>query len=476
MSHHIIEYHKQFYQNTSAATPEGIEMAITKTVNFWNWRGDKAIASNRDSRPRTINTLLRIYRQALTLGYAPDPIKLREIGLNLRLLDLRLDGFREDPQAQNQDHYFEPMSSHHLDTHPIALIPADDSPSENQAIPLEAPFQPSDYVENIRSVAGATASDIKWHFMEAPRENYCEALRSGTEDPYAHFELTEETGWYSSDARPLQDNPFGLNFFSRHPIAAIPRRYGDGLGWFVDTSFVCPPTNPDESHPHLSLIVCHDYEPRLHDETNNIHSTLLHGEIKAIMHAMIARYNSCDWPALLEHQVIPIQVVSVIGDRARILQAHFNGQELVVRKSLLITPREPGIAGEDEWYELFARYLAAKPIGNTRSFPLTPSGPFSPPPRAPRRWVSSRKERAPRHSRPRPSHRGKKHRYRGRNAVKPPTTRPAQPPTPSTSTRFDTVVGENVPPGKRKRDDDNNNNGNGTHRIKRRAHPARDCW
>jgi hypothetical protein len=67
-------------------------------------------------------------------------------------------------------------------------------------------------------------------------------------------------------------------------------------------------------------------------------------------------------------------------------------------------------------------------------------------------------------------------------ATKSPTRRPVQHHTPSTSTRFDTVVGENVPPRKRKRNtqeddnDKNNNNDNNKHRDKGRPHPARDCW
>ncbi|KAL2840937.1 hypothetical protein BJX68DRAFT_271404 [Aspergillus pseudodeflectus] len=484
MSHHIAELHKHFYQNTAAFTPEAIEKSIFDMVRLWDWNGEKAIASNLDSRPRTINTLHRIYRQTLTLGYAPDPNQLRPIGLNLKLLSLRLDGFPKDEQSDNPDHYFEPMSSDHLDTHPIALVPADDSPNEHQATTRPAPLQPSDYATDICSEPGMTSNQIKWYFMEAPRENYCEALREDPKDPYAHFELIKETGWYSSDEPRFEENLFGPNLFGQHPIAAIPRRYADGQRWFVDKAFVCPPTDPGEYQPHLSLIVCHDYQPLLHDDTNNIHNTLLHGEIKAIMQAMIARYHNFEWPSILEQQVIPIQVLSVIGERARILQAHFNGQELVVRRSLLFTPSEPGPFAEDEWYELFARYLAAKPVGNTKQFPLNPSTPPTPPPTPPAQSVPSRKEKAPRHPRPRPkpSRGEKKHQCRVQKATKSPTRRPVQHHTPSTSTRFDTVVGDTVPPRKRKRntqeddDDKNNNNDNNKHRDKRRPHPARDCW
>jgi hypothetical protein len=198
MSHHIAELHKHFYQNTAAFTPEAIEKSIFDMVRLWDWNGEKTIASNLDSRPRTINTLHRIYRQTLTLGYAPDPNQLRSIGLNLKLLSLRLDGFPKDEQSDNPDHYFEPMSSDHLDTHPITLVPADDSPNEYQATTPPAPLQPSDYATDICSEPGMTTNQIKWYFMEAPRENYCEALREDPKDPYAHFELIKETSWYSS--------------------------------------------------------------------------------------------------------------------------------------------------------------------------------------------------------------------------------------------------------------------------------------
>ncbi|KAL3441727.1 hypothetical protein BJX65DRAFT_313545 [Aspergillus insuetus] len=487
MSQHIAELHREFYQNTTAATPDEIEGSIFKMVRFYAYDGETAIAFNLDSRPEIINTLYRMYRQALTMGYAPDPNQLTSIGFNLKLLRLRLDGYVEDPQAQNHDHYFEPMSSDHLLAHPIALVPADDSPDGNQAAAAPASVQPSNYATDVCSEPGMTSTQIKWYFMEAPRESYCEAHREDPEDPYAHFELIKETGWYDADEPRFRANLFGPNVFGQQPVAAIPRRYADGQRWFVDEAFVCPPRTVDESHPHLSLIVCHDYQPHLHDNTNDIRNTLLHGEIKAIMQAMIARYHDFEWPSLLKHQVIPIQVLSVIGERARILQAHFNGQELVVRMSILHTPREQDTLVEDEWYKLLARYLAAKPVGNTQQFQLNSSMPPSPPQTPPRRYIPSRKDRAPRHHGPQPgpSRREKKHQYRMRNAARPPTKRPAQELTPSTtgSSRCDTVVGENVPPRKRKRnnqndndDDKNDNNDNDKHRNKRRPHPARDCW
>jgi hypothetical protein len=198
MSQHIAELHREYYQNTTAANPDEIERSIFKMVRFYVYDGEMAIASNLDSRPKIINTLYRMYRQALTMGYAPDPNQLTSIGFNLKLLSLRLDGYGEDPQAQNHDHYFEPMSSDHLNTHPIALVPADDSPDENQAAAAPASLQPSNYATNVCSEPGMTSTQTKWYFMGAPRESYCEALREDPEDPYAHFELIKETGWYNA--------------------------------------------------------------------------------------------------------------------------------------------------------------------------------------------------------------------------------------------------------------------------------------
>ncbi|KAL5334587.1 hypothetical protein BJX70DRAFT_377666 [Aspergillus crustosus] len=60
-------------------------------------------------------------------------------------------------------------------------------------------------------------------------------------------------------------------------------------------------------------------------------------------------------------------VISIIGHEARILQAHYDGKNVVIRVSPLIDPQE--IKGCEE-YDLFSRYLASKPIGDTTVMPL----------------------------------------------------------------------------------------------------------
>ncbi|KAL4789835.1 hypothetical protein BDV19DRAFT_394654 [Aspergillus venezuelensis] len=63
------------------------------------------------------------------------------------------------------------------------------------------------------------------------------------------------------------------------------------------------------------------------------------------------------------------------GHQARIIQAHCNGREVVFRISRLVSPTQvPDLDG----FELLARYLAARPVGDTslypRAAPLTTAG------------------------------------------------------------------------------------------------------
>lgn len=66
---------------------------------------------------------------------------------------------------------------------------------------------------------------------------------------------------------------------------------------------------------------------------------------------------------LLWYKVMAISVASTEG---RIIQTHWNGEQLVIYMSPLYYLK----AKEMTAYDLFVRYMASDPLGNTKSIPL----------------------------------------------------------------------------------------------------------
>lgn len=60
-------------------------------------------------------------------------------------------------------------------------------------------------------------------------------------------------------------------------------------------------------------------------------------------------------------------LISVIRNVVRVVQAHYDGQKVVVRVS---QANNPEIMTEGNGYELFARYLASTPVGDTEDYPM----------------------------------------------------------------------------------------------------------
>lgn len=66
---------------------------------------------------------------------------------------------------------------------------------------------------------------------------------------------------------------------------------------------------------------------------------------------------------------LQVMIFSFMGEHnGRILQAHFDGEELVVRKLQLCDFSTKEKAQDN--IQLFLRYMASEPVGDTRSLPL----------------------------------------------------------------------------------------------------------
>ncbi|KAF9890257.1 hypothetical protein FE257_006170 [Aspergillus nanangensis] len=95
-------------------------------------------------------------------------------------------------------------------------------------------------------------------------------------------------------------------------------------------------------------------------------STLLFGELLPIIRIMIVQLVR----RRFIHQLItPVLVISVQGLKTRVIEAYFDGQELVVRRSKLYDFTH----GNNEAFKVFAEWYMGKPRGITDTAPVPES-------------------------------------------------------------------------------------------------------
>ncbi|GIK05397.1 hypothetical protein Aspvir_009506 [Aspergillus viridinutans] len=99
---------------------------------------------------------------------------------------------------------------------------------------------------------------------------------------------------------------------------------------------------------------------------------LLRGEILAILATTITRL---ELECYQDEVVIPVLMFSIMSDyKARIIQAFFNGDKLVIRKSMLYDFSTRATLSSST--TLFIQWMASKPVGDTRGFTLEDFVPF----------------------------------------------------------------------------------------------------
>ncbi|KAL2863171.1 uncharacterized protein BJX67DRAFT_384921 [Aspergillus lucknowensis] len=303
-------------------------------------------------RQRIINHLSRILDSTQELGYATDQMSLSRLNIRVCELELAYDHYiDEDPHASNDDYYFQPMESGHIQEHPLmsSYSPStedstDSSPDSGYGSPgMRSTHAADDTLFNI-SAPGVTTHRIAWHFDQGLRWFH----------PYPCNELIRRTLWYNPLTQQQREYVLG-NYSRANCDHVFPAQYNTHDRWFIRNAFVA---SRPYGYPHEIFIVGQDHVSDADDK-------LMYGEIVTILQAMIARYKLAR-PEFMRHKVMPIMLISAIHTKARIIQAHYNGSEIVIRVSRLI---DPALEEPHNGYELFARYLASEPVGDTTRFP-----------------------------------------------------------------------------------------------------------
>ncbi|KAI9926152.1 hypothetical protein MW887_004615 [Aspergillus wentii] len=110
---------------------------------------------------------------------------------------------------------------------------------------------------------------------------------------------------------------------------------------------------PGEKAPHVILLLKNDLVKE---------DKLLRGELLIILAAMETRLTH---DMFKKHLVIPVTVLSFMGQHGRIIKAYHDGENLILRKSKLLEFFTADTAPID----LFVRHASSKRVGNTKQLP-----------------------------------------------------------------------------------------------------------
>ncbi|KAJ5576465.1 hypothetical protein N7535_003391 [Penicillium sp. DV-2018c] len=165
-----------------------------------------------------------------------------------------------------------------------------------------------------------------------------------------YLSLRSTTNWQPREVVPLIIHEEFLRSYFHLPVPAYAYVYNEGK----------PTNNFIHSHTIIGLEIHEEPDERL---------TLV--EALAIVAVAITRLEFDNLPK--QCKTVPVMVISTFGRmKARILTAHYESEELIIRKAPLLDFAEDGPAEAN--MDLFMRYMASKAIDdiNISSTTLTP--------------------------------------------------------------------------------------------------------
>ncbi|KAE8153236.1 hypothetical protein BDV25DRAFT_38974 [Aspergillus avenaceus] len=248
--------------------------------------------------------------------------------IQLECHHIKVEAFSPHKESTDKPLFFRPMSTSELAAHPLDYS----KPSVPEFIDkfhrlVEKPHWPVEY-RSEESIRRAFAGEFAYYidaFFSAKRVDVKNNLKRAAR-------------WYERQTHGVL---FSDSFFIHGDNIANCRFEEVWEHW------------EDGDWPHVMIKLFH---------TVDADDRLLRGEVRCILEAMRYRLTL---PKLKDHCIIPVQVISIAHKHGRILQAHWNGQDVIIRQSPLYDLNTTDMA----IYDTFVRYMANKPIGDTVSIP-----------------------------------------------------------------------------------------------------------
>ncbi|PYH40502.1 uncharacterized protein BP01DRAFT_361227 [Aspergillus saccharolyticus JOP 1030-1] len=254
----------------------------------------------------------------------------RELGIECVELPLQPDGLLPNT---GEAVYFQPWPMRRLEAHPVDMT----DPTTRDSARVK---------EKLWARLDRKRADQDGFLSAVFADEFLEYLRVGPlgRDTLEQFSLWTEGNLENGIIRSRYMNFSSSADPDAGPVAASTADFKFEEVWCAG-----------REHPHISLIVTHKVAPA---------EKLLRTEVLALVGIMRTRLSRA---ALKEHTIIPINMISCMRQRkARILQAHFDGEDLVIRKSGLYNFATRELREKN--IPLFLLYMASRPTGNTKAY------------------------------------------------------------------------------------------------------------
>ncbi|RAL16042.1 uncharacterized protein BO97DRAFT_403210 [Aspergillus homomorphus CBS 101889] len=252
------------------------------------------------------------------------------LGIDCVELPLRIDGLLPDT---DEAIYFDPWPLRRLEAHPVDMTDPTTRESARTKEKLWARFD-------------RKGTDQDGFLSAVLADEFLEYMRVGPlgRDTLEQFSLWTEGNLEEGMIRSRYMD-FGLSADpDAGPVASSTQTFRFEEVWCARRGY-----------SQIMLIVTHKIEPE---------EKLLRTEVLALVGIMRTRLSRA---TLKEHTIIPINMISCMRQRkARILQAHFDGEDLVIRKSGLYDFSTRDLREKN--IPLFLLYMASRPIGDTKAY------------------------------------------------------------------------------------------------------------
>ncbi|KAL4800861.1 hypothetical protein BDV19DRAFT_383881 [Aspergillus venezuelensis] len=321
-------------------------MATSYLQNTDDWSRIQRLQARRAMRENIIKVFDKVY---YGLSTYINPETARDLHIKIITMGLTMDGTPNESMP-----YFKPFSLARLNLHQV-------DPSHHPTKEL------------------TTDMDEMWTAAQCGAHSQANVLAMALCRAFAHYERIKPDESYPLDGDDQEYNlEDGYNFQESytleevsgwermwHPKRITEHKYlqptssnsdkADGTRNTRATKWSYSLTGVwmrDDSKPHLKLIMHHDMPPC---------EDLLAAEAMAMLAMVRSRLSGV---TLQEHNIIPITVVSCMNEfAARVLQAYYSENELIVFKSKLYHFDDKH--KRDDYINLFMLYLASEPVGDT---------------------------------------------------------------------------------------------------------------
>ncbi|PGH35029.1 hypothetical protein GX50_02163 [[Emmonsia] crescens] len=164
--------------------------------------------------------------------------------------------------------------------------------------------------------------------------------RAHTMDIHLRYHINHSENYCEEERTPWTSKCIGDYLFMNGLYKSFPPAYGCSNTTDLDGS----------THPHVKAVMWQGLVAK--------DSTILRGELSPIVEIMISQFLQTRF---VDHMVAPVLIISLMGFKARVIEAYFKDQTLILRPSEMLDFTHANNAG----FKTFVQWYLGPPIGDT---------------------------------------------------------------------------------------------------------------